>query len=57
LLACVALEFAHPRDGRGLRFEATPGDEFELVVQRLGWRMPAGPPDQALTPPSFSLSP
>jgi len=57
LLSCVRLEFAHPRDGRGLRFEATPGGDFESVVLQLGWQMPAGSPDQALTPPSFSLSP
>ena len=54
LLACVALEFAHPRDGQRLRFEATPGDEFELVVRRLGWRMPDGSPDRNVTQPSPS---
>jgi tRNA pseudouridine65 synthase len=42
LLACVRLEFAHPRDGRDLCFEAAPGEGFESVVLRLGWQLPAG---------------
>ncbi len=57
LLACVALEFAHPRGGQGLRVEAAPGGDFELVVQRLGWRMPAGSLDRNVTSPFASQSP
>jgi tRNA pseudouridine65 synthase len=37
LLACVALEFAHPLDGRPIRITATPGDRFATVVEQLGW--------------------
>jgi tRNA pseudouridine65 synthase len=54
LLACVRLEFTHPRDGRGLRFEATPGADFESLILRLGWRMPDGSPDRNVTQPSPS---
>jgi len=51
LLACVRLEFAHPRSGQGLRIEAPPGAEFESVALRLGWRIPAGSPDRNFTRP------
>jgi tRNA pseudouridine65 synthase len=54
LLACVGLEFAHPRSGQGLRIEAAPGADFESLVLRLGWRMPAGSPDRNVTQPSPS---
>ncbi len=54
LLACVGLEFAHPRSGQGLRIEAAPGADFESVVLRLGWRIPAGSPDRNVTQPSPS---
>ena len=57
LLACVRLEFAHPRGGQGLRVEAAPGEDFESVVLRLGWRMPAGSLDRNFTPPWPSPSP
>jgi tRNA pseudouridine65 synthase len=51
LLACARLEFAHPRSGQGLRIEAEPGADFESVVLRLGWRIPAGSPDRNVTQP------
>jgi len=51
-LACVALEFAHPRSGQGLRVGAAPGADFESVVLRLGWQMPAGSLAPSLSPPS-----
>jgi tRNA pseudouridine65 synthase len=51
LLACVRLEFAHPRSGQGLRIEAPPGAEFESVALRLGWRIPAGSPHRNFTQP------
>jgi tRNA pseudouridine65 synthase len=57
LLACIRLEFAHPRGGQGLRVEAAPGEDFESVVLRLGWRMPAGSLDRNFTPPWPSPSP
>jgi hypothetical protein len=50
----VRLEFTHPRDGRGLRFEATLGADFESLILRLGWRMPDGSPDRNVTQPSPS---
>jgi tRNA pseudouridine65 synthase len=53
LLACVRLEFAHPRSGQGLRVEATPGADFESVVLRLGWRMPTGSQAPSFNPPSL----
>jgi tRNA pseudouridine65 synthase len=46
LLACIRLEFTHPRDGQSVSVEAAPGQDFESVVRRLGWRMPAGSPDR-----------
>ena len=51
LLACVALEFAHPRSGQRLRIDAAPGADLESVVLRLGWPMPAGSPDRDFTRP------
>jgi tRNA pseudouridine65 synthase len=57
LLACVRLEFAHPRDGQGLRVEAAPGADFESVVLRLGWQMPAESPDRNFTQPLPSPTP
>jgi len=57
LLACIRLEFAHPRGGQGLRVEAAPGDNFESVVMRLGWRLPAGSLDRNFTLPWSSPSP
>jgi tRNA pseudouridine65 synthase len=57
LLACVRLEFAHPRGAQGLRVEAAPGEDFESVVLRLGWRIPAGSLDRDFTLPWPSPSP
>ena len=54
LLACVGLVFAHPRSGQALRIEAAPGEDFESVVLRLGWRMPSGPTGANLNPPLTS---
>ena len=54
LLACVRLEFAHPRSGQGLRIDAAPGADFESVVLRLGWRIPAGSPDRNFNQPLLS---
>lgn len=49
LLACVRLEFSHPITGRVLRVEASPGDDFEALLARLGWewRAPAARFDTA----------
>lgn len=37
LLACTALEFAHPVDGRTLRIATAPGGSFSRVLDALGW--------------------
>ena len=43
LLACVRLEFAHPVTGESVVVDAAPGEEFEMLLARLGWkwRLPA----------------
>jgi tRNA pseudouridine65 synthase len=38
LLACVGLEFAHPRTGEKVHIESALAPEFQAVVERLGWR-------------------
>lgn len=37
LLACVALGFAHPQDGRPVRITAALQSDFASVVEALGW--------------------
>lgn len=37
LLACTALEFAHPVDGRTVRIATTPAGSFARVLEALGW--------------------
>ncbi len=37
LLACVALAFPHPADGRPVRVSAPLADDFGTVVDALGW--------------------
>lgn len=37
LLACVALEFAHPATGRTLAVRTDPGPGFVTLLQRLDW--------------------
>lgn len=37
LLACVALEFAHPFSGETVRVQADPGPEFDALRQQLPW--------------------
>ena len=37
LLACTALEFAHPATGQLLRIATPPGGGFARVLQALGW--------------------
>jgi tRNA pseudouridine65 synthase len=49
LLACVRLEFAHPASGEAVRVGASPGEDFESLANRLGWRLPAGLPDAPLS--------
>ena len=57
MLACTALEFRHPVGGQRLSIRATPGDEFESLAARFGWRLPSGPPDAGVSPASSSPSP
>ncbi len=38
LLACVELQFEHPRDGREIRIAAPPGDGFARLIDAFGWR-------------------
>jgi tRNA pseudouridine65 synthase len=40
LLACIVLEFPHPADGRRVRIEASPGEEFATLAGRFGWLLP-----------------
>jgi tRNA pseudouridine65 synthase len=37
LLACVQLEFAHPRTGQAVRVQADPGPEFDALRTQLPW--------------------
>ena len=41
LLACVALRFRHPADGRELSVRAPLGDEFATLVAGFGWPIDA----------------
>jgi tRNA pseudouridine65 synthase len=47
LLACVALEFAHPLSGETVRVQAHPGPEFDALRRQLPWTevAPAAVPD------------
>jgi tRNA pseudouridine65 synthase len=38
MLACTSLEFRHPATGQLVRIDAAPGDEFESLARRFGWR-------------------
>ena len=40
LLACVELHLQHPVTGADLALRAPPGDQFSLVLRRLGWHDP-----------------
>ena len=37
LLACVRLGFTHPVTGESVVVDAAPGEEFEMLLARLGW--------------------
>ncbi len=37
LLACVGLRLRHPLSGQPLALAASPGSDFEALLQRLGW--------------------
>ena len=41
LLACVALSFRHPLDGREITVQAPLGDEFAALLARFGWPVDA----------------
>jgi tRNA pseudouridine65 synthase len=48
MLACIGLEFRHPSSAQPLSIRAAPGDEFESLATRFGWRLPS--PDRPLSP-------
>lgn len=48
MLACIGLEFRHPSSGQSLSIRAAPGDEFESLAARFGWRLPSA--DRPLSP-------
>lgn len=37
LLACLAMTFPHPRDGRPIRVVAPPGEDFLAAIRYFGW--------------------
>jgi tRNA pseudouridine65 synthase len=41
MLACTALQFRHPASGELLSIHAAPGEEFESLAARFGWRLDA----------------
>jgi tRNA pseudouridine65 synthase len=42
MLACVRLEFDHPRTGRRLEVVADPGPEFERLAREFAWQAATG---------------
>jgi tRNA pseudouridine65 synthase len=57
LLACVQLEFAHPRTGQPVRVQADPGPEFQALRERLPWSAVPAPASPALSRVPSSPSP
>jgi tRNA pseudouridine65 synthase len=57
LLACTGLSFRHPGGGEPISVVAPPGEEFESLAARFGWRLTSAPPDAGLSPSSPSPSP
>jgi tRNA pseudouridine65 synthase len=41
MLACTGLRFRHPASGELLSIRAAPGEEFESLAARFGWRLDA----------------
>jgi len=57
MLACTSLEFRHPATDQVVHVDAAPGDEFESLAGRFGWRLPATPSHAGAGPVSDSPSP
>jgi tRNA pseudouridine65 synthase len=56
MLACIRLEFRHPASGTPISVAAAPGEEFESLAARFGWRLPSAPPGTDPGVPGLSLS-
>lgn len=57
LLACTRLEFAHPATGVRLSVVASPGTDFNALLERFGWILPTAPRDPPLNASCRSPSP
>ncbi len=57
LLACVQLEFAHPRTGQTVRVQADPGPEFDALRRQLPWSAVPSPASPGFSRVSSSPSP